>query len=164
MGTAHPCGSAGPGGGGRQGSSGGGRGPGGGGPGGGGPGGFQSLDVPRITDQELLSIIDVLTADSGDHSKALKTLDNLDDAGSFSMQESLVVQTLRGWADEAINRNRLTPEFERKSLRELYRDLDPEQRDAIDLLPPDQWKEEIQRLNDPRRRGGGFRFRPPPPR
>ena len=121
-----------------------------------------AMEVRSITEQELLSIVDVLNADAGDHSSALTMLENMGNAETFSMQESLVAQTLLGWATEAMDRARPTPTFERKSLLELYNDLDPDERDAIDLLPPERFKEELQRLNDPRRGRGNFRFRPSP--
>ena len=83
------------------------------------------------------------------------------DAGTFGMPNSLVLLTLREWAEETLDRKRTYLETEHKSLLQRYKELDPDQRDTIDLLPPKGIKEELDRLNEPRRWRGAPRRRPP---
>ena len=119
-----------------------------------------AAQFPPLTDDELLKIPDIMSADEGDHSVALRTLESMYDAGTFGMPNSLVLLTLREWAEETLERKRTYLETEQKSLLQRYKELDPDQRDTIDLLPPKGIKEELDRLNEPRR-WRGPRRRPP---
>jgi hypothetical protein len=126
------------------------------------PGGSTpTLEFPPLTDEELLKIPDIMSADEGDHSVALKTLESMYDAGTFGMPNSLVLLTLREWAEETLERKGAFWETEQKSLLQRYKELDPDQRDTIDLLPPKGIKEALDRLNEPRRWRGPPRRRPP---
>ncbi len=118
--------------------------------------------IRTITDDELLSIYDILLADMSKHADALEKLETLLEPAPFVMRDSLKLVILRLWSQEAINRNSMSSfRLDERSLLDRYKELDPDVRDALDLLPPEKMKAELYRLTNPRRFSRPFSRRPP---
>lgn len=106
--------------------------------------------ISPISEQELEMLANLLTNEAKSNLDAILSLAN------FDFQQAALVETMRVWATEACNRKiRRSPE---QPVAEWYRELDPDKRDALDLLTPDEMKVEWNRL----RKGTRPLFRPPP--
>ena len=101
--------------------------------------------VPEITDQEVLRFWEQGYLSDAAHANLGSVLG----LGSFDVQHALLVGTLRQWMYTVTEKRGSRP---RKTAIEQYNDLDDDERDIVDLLPPERIKYDLNDRYRSRRR------------